>query len=235
MASARQAGRSRDLPGGGSIPGRGSNPGGSSSGGFPGGGFPGGGFSGQGGRSAGGANGRLSGGGPSFGSDSTSLTAAARYARRHGGGTVGVESQSSAADAILAGSDNVAGLGGFSGVESAVSVRWLATEVRDGHLRWLLADSSSTGGPGRRGGAVPFGNRGSSPFGSSGRTPFGNRGGGVSGGRTGSEKAFAIAEKVARKVTITAHGTTITLYDLKGRAAAILAAADGSTTSSQTV
>ena len=43
------------------------------------------------------------GGGGGFGGDSTSVTAAAQYAKTHGGGTVGVESQSSAASAILAG------------------------------------------------------------------------------------------------------------------------------------
>ena len=236
---------SRSSGGGFPGPGRGSfGPGGGSAGG------PGGGTSGR-----GGALGGSSGGGPSFGANSTELTAAARYARSHGGGTVGVESQSSAASAIIAGQDNVAGLGGFSGVESAVSVRWLATEVRDGHLRWLLADSTSIGGFGGGsfgrsrsfgGGSNPFGG-GTSPFGGGaspfggGANPFGGRRsggrGGFSDGRTGSEKAFAIAEKVARKVTITENGTTVTLYDLKGRAAAILAAADstsGSSSASQT-
>ncbi|HTU28413.1 MAG TPA: glycosyltransferase family 39 protein [Solirubrobacteraceae bacterium] len=269
--SGRFGGRRGTFPGGGSIPGGGSRAGGSSSGGFPGagsgsGGFPGGGSFGPGsgarssGRAGGAAGGGgFSGGGPSFGSDSATLTAASRYARSHGGGTVGVESQSSAADAILAGADNVAGLGGFSGVESSVSVRWLATEVRDGHLRWLLAESSTAGGFGggsfgRRtggfGGGSRFGNNGgtfgsgNSPFGS-GRSPFGagsnsfgNRNGhpggrgGFSDGRTGSETAFAIAEKVARKVTLTVNGAKVTLYDLKGKAAAILAAANARSTSS---
>jgi hypothetical protein len=36
----------------------------------------------------------------------------------------------------------VAGLGGFSGRESEVSVKWLAEQVRAGHIRWVLADSS---------------------------------------------------------------------------------------------
>jgi 4-amino-4-deoxy-L-arabinose transferase-like glycosyltransferase len=248
-------GRFGGAPGGGrgTFPGRGRFGGGSRSGGPSAGGFPGGGTfgrsgggsfgqagSGSSGRSGGFPSGGLSGGGPSFGSDSTTLTAASRYAKSHGGGTVGVESQSSAAAAILGGSDNVAGLGGFSGVESSVSVRWLATEVRNGHLRWLLADTSSGGGLGGRSGIGGGNTSGSgnpsgsarSPFGA-GRTPFGSRGrGGFSDGRTGSEKAFSIAEKVARKVTITVSGTKITLYDLKGKAAAILAAAEGSSSSS---
>ncbi len=216
----------------GGIPGSRSSSGGipggrSSSGGIPGGrsssggGLPGSGSFGPGGagsRAFGRAAGGGASGGPGFGSDSASLTAAARYATSHGGGTIGVESQSSAADAILAGADDVAGLGGFSGVESTVSVRWLATEVRDGRLRWLVADSAGTfgGGSGRAGGLRGGGR------------------GGFSDGRTGSEKAFAAAEKVGRKVTTTENGTTVTLYDLKGRAAAILAAADGTSSSSQT-
>ena len=45
----------------------------------------------------------------------STVTAAVRYASSHGGGTVGVESQSSAASAILSENADVAGLGGFSG------------------------------------------------------------------------------------------------------------------------
>ena len=52
-----------------------------------------------------------------FGGDSSGLNAAIRYADTHGGGTIGVESQSSAAAAILDAHANVAGLGGFSGRE----------------------------------------------------------------------------------------------------------------------
>ncbi len=36
---------------------------------------------------------------------------------------------------------------------------------------------------------------------------------------------MAIAEKVGKKVTVTANGTTVTMYDLQGKASAILAAA----------
>ena len=144
----------------------------------------------------GGGPGGLGGGG--FGGDDTSLTAASRYARSHGGGTIGVESQSSAASAIIASDANVAGLGGFSGRESTVTARWLAMEVRSGKLRWLLAESSIRGLGG---------------------------GGAGADGRQGSTSAIAIAEKVGRKVTFTADGTKVTMYDLQGRAAAILAAA----------
>ncbi len=78
-----------------------------------------------------------------FAGDSSSLTAAVRYARTHGGGTVGLESQSSAASLILSSNANVAGLGGFSGRESSVRVSWLASEVRSGHVRWILAGSEA--------------------------------------------------------------------------------------------
>ncbi len=81
-------------------------------------------------------------GGPGgmFGGDSTSLDAAISYARSHGGGTIGVESQSTAAAAILSSDADVAGLGGFSGRESSVSLAWIAQEVRSGRLRWLVID-----------------------------------------------------------------------------------------------
>jgi len=97
-----------------------------------------GGFAGRGGFGGGGAGG--------FGGDSTSLTAAVRYAEQHGGGTIGVESQSSAAELILSSDANVAGLGGFSGRESTVSVSWLAQEVESGRLRWVITDGSQGGG-----------------------------------------------------------------------------------------
>lgn len=129
-----------------------------------------------------------------FGGDDASLRAASAYARSHGGGTIAVESQSTAASAILSSDAQVAGIGGFSGRESSVTAQWLATQVRDGKLRWLYADEQLAGAPG-------------------------------ADGRQGSAAAIAIAERVGRKVTFTANGTTVTLYDLQGRAAAILAAA----------
>jgi 4-amino-4-deoxy-L-arabinose transferase-like glycosyltransferase len=147
---------------------------------------------GFGGRGFGGAG---AGAGGGFGGDSASLTAASNYAKAHGGGAIGVESQSSAATAILSSDADVAGLGGFSGRESSVTAAWLAMEVRDGHLRWILSEGGTQG------------------FGLPGDT------------RQGSTKALAIAEKVGRKVTFTSNGTKITMYDLSGKAAAILAGA----------
>jgi hypothetical protein len=103
---------------------------------------PGGTSTGQGGPGAFGA-----GGGPGgFGGDNATLTTAIDYARAHGGGTIGVSSQSSAAAAILSSNGHVAGLGGFSGRESSVSVKWLASEVAAGRLRWVIVDSNQGGG-----------------------------------------------------------------------------------------
>jgi 4-amino-4-deoxy-L-arabinose transferase-like glycosyltransferase len=83
------------------------------------------------------------GGGPGgFGGDNATLTAAIDYAKAHGGGTIGVSSQSSAAEAILSSNGDVAGLGGFSGRESSVTVKWLASEVAAARLRWVIVDSN---------------------------------------------------------------------------------------------
>jgi 4-amino-4-deoxy-L-arabinose transferase-like glycosyltransferase len=97
--------------------------GGSSSGGGPGGG------------SATGAGGGFAGG-------SSELNAAAAWAQAHGGGTVAVESQSTAASAVLAGHANVAGIGGFSGLESSVTASWISQEAKEGRIRYILAGSA---------------------------------------------------------------------------------------------
>ena len=94
---------------------------------------------------AGGMAGGMAGG--PFGGNSTALTAAAAYVKTHGGGTIGVSSQQGASDAIIVSGVNVAGLGGFSGRESEVSVSWLAQAVRDGRVRWVLSDGTSSGMP----------------------------------------------------------------------------------------
>jgi 4-amino-4-deoxy-L-arabinose transferase-like glycosyltransferase len=87
------------------------------------------------------------GGGGMFGGNQN-LTKALAYAKAHGGGTVGVSSQTGASATIITSGANVAGLGGFSGRESAVSASWLATAVRDGRVRYVLTDGS--GGAGMR-------------------------------------------------------------------------------------
>jgi 4-amino-4-deoxy-L-arabinose transferase-like glycosyltransferase len=97
----------------------------------------------------GGPPGGLGGGPPGgFGANSPTLDAAVKYAASHGGGTVGVASQSSAAAAILSSNASVAGLGGFSGRESSVTAAWLAAEINSGHLRWVLIDGTGRGSPG---------------------------------------------------------------------------------------
>ena len=147
-----------------------------------------------------------------FGGDSGSLQTAVRYARAHGGGAIGVESQSSAAEAIITQHADVAGLGGFSGRESTVSAAWLAMEVRAGRLRWVITSSGGLGAGG----------------------PGGDT-------RTGSASAFAIVTRACAKVTVTAAtgtratagrapgtstaSTVTTMYDCRGRGAAIRAAA----------
>jgi 4-amino-4-deoxy-L-arabinose transferase-like glycosyltransferase len=69
------------------------------------------------------------------------VTAAVAYAQAHGGGTVAVSSQSDAAGAIIASGADVAGIGGFSGRESEVTVAWLADSVQSGRIRWVLTTS----------------------------------------------------------------------------------------------
>jgi len=209
----------RHAPGGrgtrfGSLPpgllaGAGGVPGGPPAAGFappsgvPGGGFAaptgglGGGFGGPGLGPAGG----FGGPGGGFGGDSAGLQEAIRYARAHGGGTVGVESQSAAAAAILDEHADVAGLGGFSGRESAVSARWLAAEVAAGRLRWVLAATTGPAtGVARLRGTAAGGSRGLP-----GDT------------RTGSRAAFTAVARACRVVRLS-QGT---LYDCQGRAAAI--------------
>jgi hypothetical protein len=84
----------------------------------------------------------------------------------------------------------VAGIGGFSGRESEVTVSWLADAVRSGRIRWVLASGSNTGGP--------------------------------NDGRVGASKVMAAVEQVGRKVTVTtSSGSTVTLYDLSGKASAL--------------
>lgn len=186
---ARSGGFGRGAAGGGAFGFGGSPPGG---GGLPGGAAGAGGL----GRASGaGAFGGQGGpGGGMFGGDTATLQAAVRYAASHGGGTIGVESQSSAAAAILSSDANVAGLGGFSGRESSVSVSWLASEVRSGRLRWVLADQGqgiSLPGDTRTGSQAALG---------------------------------AVERACPAVTISTGSGTRVTLYDCSGRAAAILKA-----------
>jgi 4-amino-4-deoxy-L-arabinose transferase-like glycosyltransferase len=139
-------------------------------------------------------------GGGMFGGDTASLNAAVAYAKAHGGGTIGVESQSSAATAIVSSDANVAGLGGFSGRESSVTASWIAMEVKAGRLRWVMTDGSGQGGS-----AGGFAGPGDS--------------------RQGSAAALAVVAKACKAVTFTSSGSKVTMYDCQGKSSAILAAA----------
>jgi hypothetical protein len=144
------------------------------------------------------------GGGGPFGADSGSLKQVLQYVNAHGSGTIAVSSQQGAASQIISSGADVAGIGGFSGRESVVSVKWLADEVQSGGIRWVL--TSDTGGRGLRA-----------------DTRVGS-----------SRAMAAVAKSCTRvtvpgaATTGTAGGgasSTITLYDCQGQAAALRAAA----------
>jgi hypothetical protein len=185
-------------PASGGLPGAGQVPGGAGApptGAFPGGGGP------------------PSAGGGGFGGNDGSLTEALSYVAKHGGGTIAVSSQSSAASAIIRQNANVAGIGGFSGRESDVSVAWLAEEVRSGKIRWVLGEQSVAGFGGRLAGDT----------------------------RTGARTALAAVRKACRVLTLSSSGASATgsgaatgagsvattLYDCQGRAARLASAATG--------
>jgi 4-amino-4-deoxy-L-arabinose transferase-like glycosyltransferase len=160
------------------------------------------------GRFAGGPPSGLGAGGGRFGGDAE-ISRVLAYAEAHGGGTVAVSSQSSAAAAIIAGKLDVAGIGGFSGRESDVSVSWLAQEVSSGRIRWVLSDQSDGGFA---------------------RPPGDNR--------TGSRKALAAVAKACRSVTLPAASkgaagaaSAGSLYDCRGRAGALAGAGAGASSS----
>jgi 4-amino-4-deoxy-L-arabinose transferase-like glycosyltransferase len=171
-----------------------------------------------GGRPGSGAGPGGAGGGP-FGND-TALTKVLAYVKQHGGGTIAVSSQSSGAQAIVEKGANVAGIGGFSGRESDVSVSWLAQEVSAGKIRWVLAEEQDGGGSGG-GGAGGGGTGGGGGRGLPGDT------------RVGAKVAIAAVEKACQRVTLTGTGSGVsttaasgtstagagTLYDCQGRAA----------------
>jgi 4-amino-4-deoxy-L-arabinose transferase-like glycosyltransferase len=124
--------------------------GGSSSNAVPRGAPPGGALPSGGGVPIQGTAGGAGAGGP-FGGNDQELTQAVNYVKGHGGGTIAVSSQSEAASLVISSGAKVAGIGGFSGRESEVSLAWFAQEVRAGHIRWVLTGGSS-GGPGGIGG-----------------------------------------------------------------------------------
>jgi 4-amino-4-deoxy-L-arabinose transferase-like glycosyltransferase len=199
------AGQAGGPPSGaGGVPGAG--PGGSSAagaGGEPPGGIPPGISAGAGAAGFGGGGGGAIG---AFGND-RSINQVLSYVKAHGGGTIAVSSQSSAAQAIIASHANVAGIGGFSGRESEVSTSWLAAKVRSGSIRWVLVEQAG----GRGGGPTLPGDT-----------------------RAGAKAAMKAVAKACRAVTLPASagantatgsgGTSAasTLYDCQGRSQALL-------------
>jgi hypothetical protein len=106
-----------------------------------------------GGGTAGGLRGRPGGfGGGRVGAEGRSIRAALTYIDAHGGGTLAVSRQSGATARIViqTGAD-VAGIGGFSGRESDVSVAWLADVVERGQITWVLTTGSFGARDGRIG------------------------------------------------------------------------------------
>jgi hypothetical protein len=138
------------------------------------------------------------GGGP--GGDSQALSSVLKYTRAHGGGTVAISSQKGASAQIIRSGSAVAGIGGFSGRESEVSVSWLANAVRSGQIRWVLTDGTGGAGFGRP------------------------------DGRTGASKVMAAVAKSCTPVPSSAYSggsasgsSTGTLYDCSGHADALAA------------
>jgi 4-amino-4-deoxy-L-arabinose transferase-like glycosyltransferase len=178
---------------------------GAGAGGFAGAARPGAGAAGPGAGGAFGGGAAGLGAGGAFGGHA-SLTSVLSYISAHGGGTLAVSSQSSAATAIIDDDANVAGIGGFSGRESDPSIAWLAQEVRLAKIRWVLDEAADDGA--QAGGGFGGGPRGET--------------------RVGSKPAMAAVAKVCEAVTLPTSASTTgvsgssgTLYDCRGRAAAL--------------
>ncbi|MBO0768975.1 MAG: hypothetical protein J2O48_09865, partial [Solirubrobacterales bacterium] len=133
------------------------------------------------------------------------LNAAAAWAKAHGGGTVAVDAQSGAATSILAGHANVAGIGGFSGAESTVTVSWIEQMAKQGRITYLMNESQGPGGAGMKAIAKRFGAATGRAMGGAG--PMGDS-------RQGSRKVISEAEKHAKKLTLHYDGQSFTLYKL---------------------
>ncbi|HYA08351.1 MAG TPA: hypothetical protein VEG24_02100, partial [Gaiellaceae bacterium] len=90
------------------------------------------------------------GAGQAFGGSgsSTDVTAALAYAKAHGGSkrfTLIVSSEQTAAGSVIAG-EPVAAMGGFTGRETVLTSSYLARLVRSGEARYFLLGSSGFGG-----------------------------------------------------------------------------------------
>ena len=142
--------------------------------------------------------------GGGFGGD-RSLTQVLAYVKRHGGGTIAISSQSSAASSIIASNADVAGIGGFSGRESDISVSWLAQEVSSGAIRWVLGEQTGAQGAGP---SLP------------GDT------------RAGSKAAMTAVAKACRKVTLS---TSVSTSASTGATGGVTGASGAAGTSSSTL
>jgi 4-amino-4-deoxy-L-arabinose transferase-like glycosyltransferase len=166
----------------------------------------------------GGGGGGFGGGGfGGFGGDSATLKAAIKYANAHGGGTIGVSSQSSAAAAILSSNANVAGLGGFSGRESSVSAAWIAMEVAHGRLRWVIDNSSQD-----------FQARGDTRTGSQSAMAVVTKACPsvtVTSPTSSGAATSGSGSTTGKSAEGSSSATSVKMYDCRGRAAAILAKA----------
>jgi 4-amino-4-deoxy-L-arabinose transferase-like glycosyltransferase len=159
---------------------------------------------GEGGESAGGppsmasgASGGMSGGGPGGMFGGEDLSSVLEYTEAHGGGTIAVDSQSGASTSIIEEGAEVAGIGGFSGKESSVSVEWLEQRIESGAIKWIYTSGSGAtlAGPGGSFSGGPGG--GSSSAGPGGGSSSNGPGGDT---RTGSESAIDTVVKSCTKV-----------------------------------
>ena len=73
------------------------------------------------------------------------LSSVLEYTEAHGGGTIAVDSQSGASSSIIEDGAEVAGIGGFSGKESTVSVEWLEERIESGAIAWIYTSGSAAG------------------------------------------------------------------------------------------
>jgi hypothetical protein len=154
------------------------------------------------------------------------------YVKQHGGGTIAVESQSNAASSIVEQDANVAGIGGFSGRESDVSISWLAQEVRSGKITWVLVEDEASGSGAGATGTTNRALGAGGAFGVGGTSHTLGAGARPTETRTGSRKAMAAVKQACVAVSVSSSGSSTssaagsssaaagtTLYDCHGRAA----------------
>jgi hypothetical protein len=151
------------------------------------------------------------GGGPGGMFGGEDLSSILEYTEGHGGGTIAVDSQSGASSAIIEEGAEVAGIGGFSGKESSVSVGWLEDRIESGAIAWIY-----TSGLGSTGGTSIGGAPGSS---STGGTSGGSSSAPSGDSRTGSESAIDTVIKSCTKVDSSAYSSLESTSESSGGAA----------------